>query len=207
MRASTSFVLGAVVAAAGLVTGGALAMQDPPPPPPAPAKPVAVAFVDVGLALQALKRSQALVDGVKADGEALRADLTRRAEELKKRITDINAGLNPGTPEHEAEMRKIDLESRGIEWDEKAGRDRIEKKKVRGLARLYREVVAEAERIADERGFAALLHVDGEPIYEEDDMGRVLGSNDLKMQMALRGVLWCRKDVNITGEVIAALNK
>ncbi|MCK6481987.1 MAG: hypothetical protein L6R43_18140, partial [Planctomycetes bacterium] len=71
-------------------------------------------------------------------------------------------------------------------------------------AALYREVAAESERIAGEKGFRIVLSMDDEPIVVEE-RGQVMGANDLKLQMALRTVVWCDGSVDITKDVTAAL--
>ena len=74
------------------------------------------------------------------------------------------------------------------------------------MANAYREVVAEAQRIAQEKGYLAVLNFDDEPIsVGEGD--QIVGPNDLKFQIALRTVLWVSTEVDITKDVLAALGK
>jgi Skp family chaperone for outer membrane proteins len=201
MRIAPAFILGAFVATAAAFAGRASAVQDAPK-----AAPAMVAVIDINKVIDALDRSKAFVDELKKDGEALRKEISAREEELKKRMTDVSARLNPGTPEYTAEVRKIELEKRAIEFDFEDGRAGLDRKKVKGHSRLYKQICAEAERIADERGYNVLVQMDGDPISEEGESGRIVGSNGLQLQMALRGILWTRKDNEITGAVIEALN-
>jgi len=190
---------------AGVVGMAASAARSRPQAAPPPA--CAVAFVNLGKVFQGYPAARKLVDGLQAEHDALKSSVAIRAKELSDAARDLEAQFEPGSPEFQKGRKKIEMAGRELEWDEQNGREEIKAKQVRGMARVYREVVAEAERIAGERGFTAVLNFDREPIQVEEKPGQLISYTDLKLQMALRTALWVDPSVDLTEAVIEALNK
>jgi len=136
--------------------------------------------------------------------DRIQADLGSREQELKKQAQDLENRLNPGTPDYEKERKKIEMSLAELQYDSKVRTADLRRKQVTGMAALYREVEVEAERIATEKGARLVLSMDDEPIVAED-RGQVMSANDLKLQMALRCVVWADPSLDITAEVLKAL--
>jgi Skp family chaperone for outer membrane proteins len=203
MRAFTALLAGLVAGAAGLAGGRVLAALEDGKPA---AGGCAIAVVDVGKVFMEIPAAKKVVQGLQADSDALKASLAAREGDVNKEIQDVEVRWTPGTTEYEQARKNLALKKAEIDWDRRAGGERLERKQVMEMARVYKEICAEAERIAAERGYACVLGYDPDPIQVEDK-GQVLGRNELKLQMALRSVVWARKDVDLTADVVAALSK
>jgi len=201
MRKLTAFVVGAAVALAGLAAGSATASRPEGPPG-------SVAFVNIGKVFRKTPRLKHLEDGLNADDEALRTSLSKKAADLKKEAEDLETRFQRGTEEYARGRRDIERRSWDLERDQKEGREAIQRRLIKGMEAAYKEVAAEAERLASEKGYTAVMHVDDEPIeVEEPQSGQIINFTDLKLQMALRTVLWNSKAVDLTQDVVDALNK
>ena len=199
MRTVTAVVAGVLVGAASLAGGRAVAaLQDAPP------KTACVAFVDVNRVFQAYPRAKRIVEDLQKEADQLKASLAQRDQDLRKAAQDLDGRLEPGTAEYESGRRKIQLEIDALQYDRKSGLDSIVRKQVTGMAAVYKEVRTEAERIASEKGYAAVFNFDADDITVVEK-GQYLNVNELKLQMALRPVLWARPDLDLTREVVAAL--
>jgi Skp family chaperone for outer membrane proteins len=202
MRAFTALAGGALAAVIGLAGGRVMAsLQDGAAG--AKAAPC-VCTVNVGKVFAV--RSKQLQEDLQAAMDAIKTTMGQREAELRKQAQDLEARLSAGTPEYETERKKIELRIAELQYDQKRDVENLRRKQVTGMAALYREVTVEAERIAAARGFAAVLSVDDEPIAVEE-RGQVMAANDLKLQMALRTVIWADPAVDITKDVIEALQK
>ncbi len=186
-------------AAAGVVLGAAgfLGAQAPCTP---------VAFVNINQVFQAYPRAKKLVQDLSAEHEKSKADLAARGDELRKAAQDIDTKFDPGTPEYEKGKRAVALAMDELKYDGKATVDAILRKQVTGMAAVYKEVCAEAQRIAAARGYACVFNMDSDPISVEEK-GQILGVNELKLQMALRPAVWADPAHDITKDVIEALEK
>jgi len=204
MRTLTAIVAGILAGGAILAGGGVLA--SPPEDSAEKAGGCAIAFVDYKRAMQALTRFKDLEEKLRGEDEQVRDAMTKRKAELRKYNDDVLARFSPGTAAFEAERRKIELTNAEIRYDEKVLQEILQKKSVVGAAGIYREVCAEAERIARERGYACVMNYDSTPL-EVEDKGQVMGPAELHLQMRMRSVLWARSDVDLTQAVVDALNK
>lgn len=203
MRGFAAIVAGVVVGAAGLLGVRAAAA---PEEGKAPAAAPCFAVVNVAKVFAAIPRAKTVVEGLQHDADALKASLTERETDLSKRADDVENRLARGTPDYAAARRALAAEAASVEYDRKEGLKDIYRRQVQGMADIYRSVCAEAERIAGERGFSAVLNYDPEPIrIEERD--QVMDMRDLRLQMALRPVLWARPDIDLTKDVIDALSR
>jgi Skp family chaperone for outer membrane proteins len=200
--------LPATVAAAALALGllgaGAVSASLAQDPAPAPAGTGPAAYLNINKAFLAYPRARKLMEDLSAQADRLKADLDAKGQELRKREADLEVTMEPGTPEYHRARRALRVQAAEIDLDRKEGLEEILRRQSRGMAGVYRDVRAEAERIAKARGFSALFAIDPDPILVEE-RGQVIGVNELKLQMALRTSLWCRPELDITDEVIAAL--
>ncbi len=209
MRVWTILVAGAAVGVAGLAGMRAAASPEDPAPAAGNARPAGacVAFVNLNRAFQAHPGKKKLEETLQGDLDAINTSMESRKAELRKEAQDLEARFSPGTPEYQQGLKRIDLKKFEAEYEGKAALDLLRRKQVTGMASAYREIVAEAERIAGEKGYSAVASFDDEPLTVEDKGGQMATPNDLKFQIALRGVLWASPEVDITKDVIAALGK
>jgi Skp family chaperone for outer membrane proteins len=170
----------------------------------APCTPVA--FVNINQVFKAYPRANKLVQDLNAEAEKSKADFTAREQDLRKAAQDLEVKFDQGTPEYEQGRRKIELMLSEIQYDKKATVDVIVRKQVRGMGLVYKEVCAEAERIATAKGYSSVVNIDTDPITVEEK-GQVIGVNELKLQMALRTAIWADPAHDITKDVIEALEK
>ncbi len=103
-------------------------------------------------------------------------------------------------------MKAIQMGIAEGEFDLKADLEALSRRQVRGFGAAYKEVCAEAERIARSKGCACLFNLHTDPIVIEEK-GQVATMDDLQRQMAGRTALWAAPAMDITREVIDALNK
>lgn len=202
MRTFTALAGGALAAVIGLAGGRVMAAFEDGAPA-AKAAPC-VCTVNVGKVFEATPQSRKLQEGLQLEMDALKAAMAQREGELRKQAQDLEARLSPGTPEYEQERKKIELRIAELQYDQKRDVETLRRKQVTGMAAVYREIAAEAERIASAKGYRVALSVDDEPIAVEE-RGQVMAANDLKLQMALRTVIWADPALDITKEVIEAL--
>jgi Skp family chaperone for outer membrane proteins len=185
--------------AAGVVLGAAgfLGAQAPCTP---------VAYVNINQAFQSYPRAKKLVQDLNAEAEKGKADLDGREKDNEKYRQDVENKTDPGTPEYEQGRRKYAEVKFGIDFDRKGMLDVIVRRQVTGMAAVYKEVLAEAQRIAVAKGYSSVINIDTDPITVEEK-GQVLGINELKLQMALRTAVWADPAHDITKDVIEALEK
>jgi Skp family chaperone for outer membrane proteins len=145
---------------------------------------------------------QALKDGA----EALNARAQKEQAELKKQVQDLEARYDPASEEYEKGYRTLQLRLAELDFDLKREGQRLQERRSRNLANLYKEIAAEAERIAVEKGITCVLIRDGEDVQVEDQ-GKVLSAEAVRQQMILRTVLWADPALDLTKEVLAALQK
>ena len=208
MRAWTALAAGAAIGTAVLAgVRAAEALQDSPAPAPA-ARPACVAFVNVSRAFQTHPRKRKLEETLQADLDAANAAMESKKAEIRKEAQDLEARYSPGTPEYQQGLKRIEAKKWEAEFDGKAAIDLLKRKEVTALAEAYREIAAESERIAKEKGYSGVLNFDDEPIQVEDrGTGQFLRTSDLVLQIRLRTVLWAGPDHDITKDVVAALEK
>lgn len=208
MRAWTALAAGAAIGTAVLAgVRAAEALQDSPAPAPA-ARPACIALVNVSRAFQSHPRKKKLEETLQADLDAANAAMESKKSEIRKEAQDLEARYSPGTPEYQQGLKRIRAKEWEAEFDGKAAVELLKRKEVTALAEAYREIAAEAERIAKEKGFSAVANFDDEPIQVEDKAtGQILRTSDLVLQIRLRTVLWASPEVDLTKEVIAALEK
>ncbi len=211
MRTIAAVAAGILVGAAGLAGGRVLAAFQEgngggaaPAPAAAPCTPVA--FVNMNKVYQSHARAKKLLEDLTKENDALKASLTQREQELRKKAQDVDLKYDPGTEEFESASRDIDMQMAQLKYDSTHGQQRIVRKQVQGMAAIYREICAEAERVAAAKGFSCLFNLDSDPITVEDK-GQVLNPTELRLQMALRTAIWAKPEQDITKEVIAAMNK
>jgi Skp family chaperone for outer membrane proteins len=164
-----------------------------------------VAFVNIGKCIQEVPSAKKLVDDLQADNDLLQDKIKTRAKELRDKEQDIEARLSPNTPEYTEARKQLALLAHELEWDQKSGLNDIKKRQVRGMAAIYKEIAAEASRVAEEKGFTAVLQAEIDPIQVEDENGALISYTDLRLQMAMRTVVWNSEGVDITKDVIEAL--
>jgi Skp family chaperone for outer membrane proteins len=206
MRAFTAAVAGTVMGLAGLAGGKALAALQEKPAPPAPAVCTPVAWVSINRVMKEIPRAKKLTDDLTREHEALKKALSDREKELRTKAEELPVRLDPGTPEYDKERRAIEMEISGLKYDDKYGIDAIVRKQVQGMAAIYKEICAAGEVAAKARGYAYVISVETDPITVEAK-GQLVSPTDLKLQMAMRTVLWAKPEADITGDVIAALSK
>ena len=204
MRKIAVLLSGILVGAAGLAGGRVRAAFQDEPKAAAPAPCWAV--VNVADVFEKIPRSKRVFQDLQAQVDLLKSSLTEREGKLNKDAQDVDARFTPGTPDYENRQRDLALLKAGIDWDKRAGLQNLARKQATGMAQVYREITAEAERIAGEKGFAGVLNFNPEPIQVEDK-GQVITTQELRLQMNLRTVLWARKDLDLTKDVIEALSK
>ncbi len=203
MRTMAAVLTGVLFGAAGLAGGRVMAaFQDEPKP----AAQACVAVVNVSRVFEKYPKAKNVVEALQKEAEDLKSNLTGRENDLNKEAQDVEARFTAGTAEYEKAQRSLALRKAEIDWDKRAGLALLARKQVTRMAAVYEEIRAESERIAAANGFACVLNHDPEPIQVEDK-GQVMGSNELKLQMALRPVIWARRDLDLTPEVIDALGK
>lgn len=206
MRTGTAVAAGILFGLAGLAGGRALAALEEKPAAPAPAACTPVAFVNINRVFKEIPRAKKLVEDLTAEGKALTKALADREKDLRKKGEELAVKYDPGTPEYEKERRALELEMAGVQYDKRFGLEAINRKQAKGMAAVYREVCTHAELVAESKGFACVFNLDTDPVTVEDN-GQVLGINELKLQLALRTALWSKPELDITTDVIAALNK
>jgi len=192
MRTMAALAAGVVLGAAGFL--GA----------PAPCTPVA--FVNINQVFKSYPRANKLVQDLTAEAEKGKAELAGRDKDLNAAIADLRNKFDEGTPEYEQGRRKLTLAQAEVDYDRKAMLEAIVRKQVNGMAAVYKEVCAEAQRIAAAKGYSSVFNVDTDPITVEEK-GQVLGVNELKLQLALRTAVWIDPAHDITKDVIEALSK
>ena len=200
MRKAGTWLAGALAGAAALAGGRVWASFEEGKP----AAGCTVAFVSIPRVFVAYPKAKKVLDDLNAEAEKRKGEFQDREQALKKDLQDLEARLTPGTAEFEEGRKRVEMKIAELQFDKKAATDLFVRRQVVSMAGVYREVCAEAERIAGEKGFACVLNFDPEPIQVED-RGQVMGQYEFKLQMALRTVLWARPDADLTGEVIEAL--
>jgi Skp family chaperone for outer membrane proteins len=205
MRTIAAVAAGLLVGAAGLAGGRVLAaLQETKPAATGPCTPVA--FVNMNKVFQSYPRAKKLVEELTKENEVLKASLTQREQELRKKAQEVDLKCDPGTDEYETASRDIDIQMAQLKFDGTHGQQRIARKQVQGMAAVYKEVCAEAERVAAAKGFSCVFNMDTDPVMAEEK-GQVLGINELKLQMALRTAIWAKPELDITKDVIEAMAK
>jgi Skp family chaperone for outer membrane proteins len=197
MRTPTALLTGALVAAASLAGGSALAARTPPPA-------CAVAVVDLARVFSEHARAKKFTDDLEKRQGELKVRVQKEEADLKKQAQDLEVRFEPGSEEYEKGRKAIELRIAELDYDLKRQGVNLQRQLVVEMAAVYKEVRAEAERIAKERGFTVALVYDREEIRVEE-RGQVLGPNELKLQMNLRSVLWADASVDLTQDVLAAL--
>jgi Skp family chaperone for outer membrane proteins len=192
MKSVSMFAAGAVLGAAGF-----LGAQAPCTP---------VAFVNFNQAFKAYPRAAKIVNDLNAEADKAKAALADREKEVKAEFQNLDTRYDPGTPEWEAGRRKLKLLAAEIQFDREAGAELINRKQVKGMAAVYKEIAAEAQRIASAKGYASVINIDTDPVTVEEK-GQMLSLTELKLQMALRTAVWCDPAHDLTKEVIEALSK
>lgn len=192
MRTMATLAAGVVLGAAGF-----LGAQAPCTP---------VAFVNVNQVFKSYPRANKLVQDLNAEADRIKADFAGREKDLQKSMEDLSARYDEGTTEFEEGRKKIAQSKFMIDYDKKWTIDGIVKKQVTGMAAVYKEVCAEAQRIAVARGYSSVINIDTDPITVEEK-GQVLGVNELKLQLALRTAVWADPAHDLTKEVIESLEK
>jgi len=197
MRVPTALLTGALVAAAALAGGRAFAARTPPPPCP-------VAVLDLSRVYSELPRVKQLEASLQQRDEELNAQKQKDDAELGKQVQDLEARFEPGSAEYEKGRKSILMRSAELEIDLKREKVRIQERRSREIAAFYKEICAEAERIATERGFACVLTRDGGDIQVEEK-GKVLPADAVKQQMIFRTVLWADPSLDLTKDVLEAM--
>jgi Skp family chaperone for outer membrane proteins len=168
----------------------------------APCTPVA--FVDINKVFKSYSRAARVQQEMLTEMEKSRAELSQREADLRKEMGDLEARFDPGTKEFEQGLKEIDARANSLKYDMKAA-DRItNRRQVKEMDAIYKEICAEAQRIAESKGCACLFNLDTEPITVEN-RGQVIQGSDLKLQMNLRTAVWAKGELDITRAVVAAL--
>lgn len=209
MRTIAAVAAGILAGAAGLAGGRVLAALEDPKPAAAAAAAAPctpVAFVNLTLVFKSSARVNKVQQTLTAQQDKQKEEIARRKQDLRKRYDDLQLKSDPGTEEYEKERRDIEMKGAEIDYDEKAAEAMNAHKVSFEMAGVYKDICAEVERIATARGFACVFNRDSDPIAVES-RGHVISPEDLKTQIALRTAVWSKPELDLTKDVIEALNK
>lgn len=175
----------------GVVTARAVHSQAAP-------LPMQVGFVDVERALGEYRKRQTVVQ----EFDKRKADLQQQFKQRRNQIEekrDQLATLAEGSEEFMKLQRTVDLDM--LAWkrdqdyeDQRLGRDQNQK-----IGLIYREICSEVRVQAESRGLAAVFAYDPLPAGFESRMNTLAVIQN-------RDVLWADGQLDITADVIKALN-
>jgi Skp family chaperone for outer membrane proteins len=160
--------------------------------------PTRLGFIDVKKVFDGYRKPKEIERSLKDKSDALGAKLQQRKDAITQEAQQLNT-LNPGTPEHDALERRIQLAQDELEYDRKAQARSLQTEARRKELMIYREICNEAEACGAQKSLAAVfLHIPIDAEFERRD--------NLDLLMGTRTVL-CRSDaLDVTAEVIERLN-
>jgi Skp family chaperone for outer membrane proteins len=185
-----------VAALAALAVGSAAAVTSISQDKDKPA-PTRVGFIDMNKAYDTYSKRKDLMEGLQAKGNAMQAELKRRANEIEEEAGKLNT-LNPGTPEYADRARKIEIAKYSLDLDRKMMLSELKDEQNKKIGGVYKEISQEAETYMAEHGFAAVV------LYLPPDFE--FGLNNIDLFSGTRAVLSRDAQLDITKEVIDRLN-
>lgn len=166
----------------------------------APASSVAV--VQIRQVMKDIKMFAAMQDTQKTAGMAVEKELKARKESLEAMKAQAQL-LDPKDPKWQALDAKFTEDAIQLEGWVKFQKERLGRSDAAALLVLYKQACAAAAEVAERKGYDILLAetITLEQLLKEtrlEDTNRIVNGD--------REVLWARKSVDITDEVIAKMN-
>lgn len=163
------------------------------------ARPTAIATVDVGRIYNALEEKKQIDAELKTLQNQIEQDDAARVETLRQLDADLKVVV-PDSPafkqkRSELEFKVIETEAwRELKKRQLGSEQAIQKEK------LYRKIVAAVGDVATNSGYDAVL-------YRERDVDfKGANSQQIDALIALRKVLWCKDELDITDLVTQKMN-
>ena len=195
----SALVSGLVVAGAFAVfpafRGGAGASFASPPDP----APTAIGFVDVDEVMKNYAKTKELQTKIRGDRDKELKELEERSQKLSKQKDELDL-LTKGT----AAYQKADMDIRKEAFSIKLEEERINKDADEKVWRAYRDIYHDINNtigeIAKKRGLAAVFMKSSSEIEGKSEP-------EIIQKILLRQVLWNDESLDVTKDLVEALNK
>jgi len=142
---------------------------------------------------------------LEAQFELVRADLNKKREELKDKITragqSLQEELKPGTSEYHARERELAMLQAELQYFVESEGRRIERKLAGSLKLIFDDIQDAVREIAKQRNIEIVLSADQLPEAAPENTSQV------RQQIVLQKILYWHPNVDITEDVVAHLNQ
>ncbi len=199
MRWTTAALVVGVVGVACL-SGEVLARRAGPPEG-------GIGFVDLDRVLNESRAGRSLIARLQEESRILDESVRKRAKDLEQAYGDLKANFAPGTAEFQKGRKDLAQREWEIDFDRKSGLEALFSRQSEEMARMFRDIQAEAARIGESRKLAAVLQYDPSELDVRDRGGKVMGPDEVQFRMAARSVLWRAADVDLTEAVLDAVGR
>jgi Skp family chaperone for outer membrane proteins len=198
-RLGAAAVLAAAVAAAfgagAAFRGAGAALAAPPAPPPA----TAVGFVDVDEVMKGYTKTKDLQSKIRGDRDAELKALEEKSQKLSAQKDELEL-LTRGTPAWQKKDMEIRKEAFAIKLEEERINKDADEKVWRAYRDIYHDINAGIAEIADKKGLAAVFMRSSSEIEGKSEP-------EIIQKILLRQVLWNHDSLDVTKELIEALNE
>ena len=163
------------------------------------AKPTAIAVLSVADAYNALDEKVVVDAALATMGAQIKKEEETRVDELKQLQKDLEV-LQPGGAAFRQKQERLQL----LAFELKAWREfqqqRIVHEQALRKEQLYRKIMAAVGAFAEDIGYDLVL-------YQEREINfRGANSGQVDALIALRKVLWVKKELDITDAIVAKMN-
>lgn len=203
-------VLGAAIVTSAFISGRAFGEGEGEGPAPAVVvqpKQGPIVFINLDRVFRESADGQALMNRLRLNAELHDKSMTERADKLKKAIQDLRASIQADTPEFRREWRSIEARKWELDYDDREGRDELNRVRVDGMLAIHKQVRALCEQLVEENGWTAVQQYDPEGVSARAPNGDPININELSLQVATRPVLAIHPDNDITALVLQRMGK
>ena len=163
------------------------------------AAPAAIAVVDVQKVLNNCKEKAAIDADITSATEKLKADVDGHKHELRQLESDLGL-LGAGQPAWKAKREEIDKKIVSAQVGSKYGELKIAREQILSYENLYNKLREACAEVARANGYNMVLTKDPAKLQRSQN------ANQLVNQIAGRKMLWAADDLEITDEVLQAMN-
>lgn len=157
-----------------------------------------IAFIELKKAIDAYEKTRTLEAKIDEVREKQLAGIQARKEKVNE-LSKLLQSMNPDSSIYLKTWREIEKEKALFQHEEACLQRELQLFLLKATREVYEEISAVCEKVRKDRGFAAVLKVDGEPIESESKAELVLKINS-------RGVVAFDPRFDVTADVIRELN-
>ena len=161
-------------------------------------RPPRLAFVDIDHLIENYDRALTVERSLKEQADKIRDEYEQKMRGLKEREADLEV-MSKESQLYAEEKQKLATEGFQLQWQRKWAEEKVVREARDEMAAIYREIQDAVERYANQTGLEAVLVV---------ARGDLPGDTvpEIRLQIAVRPVLYCGEHLEITKPILAMLN-